>query len=424
MKLVIRIFNIVFMAIAAAAIVCLLVLPTFKVTLGYKMTPDQMAEAFPSSQSEGDDGEVDIKKLLGDEGITLNLSVEVSPKLLFNSLTGDPQTVIDKQFIEPNVKSIVSSIKEPINKIGTGMIKILFSEYYIELFEKEIDAVKGSSETRTNEQIRNAGGLTDAYFETMAEDTYKGFNVANATVDSANNIMLNSVKAATNKFNSSNAGLTLPPVDENNKDAITDATHEMLDGMGMIKPDGKSIYPLSMVMDAMMVDAFRSSNNEKVPEGETLEEKAGKLNSVLADFIKGVIPSDSYSTIAMVLKIILAVLAAFVATWSVHFIFTFIRTIFARNKIWTFTGPIFWILGVIQIILGIGLTVAVGYVMNSGLLSKVAGDSSEAASVISNINVSIYTSMFIPSILLIVLIPTSIVYAVFKGKYKRQLKAE
>ena len=453
MKLVIRIFNIVFMAIAATAMICLLTLPTFKVTLGYKMTPEQMAESFPSGgsssansgsstssakSSSGANTDVDIKKLIGEDGISLDLSVEISPKLLFNSLTGDAQEVIDKEFIEPNVASIVNSLKEPIHKIGKGMVKILFSNYYISLFESEIDQVK-NSDPRSNEDIRIAGGLTNDYFDELAGKTFDAADGANPTVDEVNETMVDCIKEATIKFNNAHTGVTLLDVNEKNKDSISKATREMLKGMNMIKPDDKHIYSISVVMDAMLVDSFSSANNknsensansanqEKAAESENLEEKANKLNKVLGDYIKEMIPTESYETIAKVLKIMLIVLLVFVITWGFYFVYTLLRTLLGRKKIWTFTGPIFWIVGFFQFILGVGLTTAVAVFTSKDFLSQFMGGGSEASSsaseALGNISISIYTSMFVPSILLLILFPTTIVYAVFKGKYKRQLQA-
>ena len=423
------------MAMAATAIICLLAMPTLKINLGYTLTADQMAESFPSGGSEGSGGEnqLDVKEYLGDDGISLDLGLEIKSKLLFSVLSGDPTEAIEKNFVDPNVKNIVAALKAPINKIGKGMVTFMFKQYYINIFENEIDAVKGSSETRTNEEIRIAGGLTDKYLKSLAEKTYDEVDSSKATVTSVHNVIVSSTKEANAKFNKANTGVTIPEFDNQDDADALNATKEMLDSVGMIKDDGESLYPMSVIMDAMLVDAFRETTNSNkegkssAPASETLEEKASKLNSVLADFIKELIPEDSYKTVAMVLKIVLAVLVVFIATWAIFFLNTLLRTLLAKKKVWTFTGPIFWILGIIQIILGVGLTIAVAAVMsNASKLTSMMGGSEETAeaatNAMANIKISIFTSMFVPSIILLILIPTMIAYGILKGKYKRELK--
>ena len=419
------------MAFALTAVITLLVMPTVRINVGYSMTADQIAQAFPSEgeEGEGSDSGIDFKEMLGDEGISLDLSLSVDSKLLFNSLTGDPQTVIEENFVEPNVKNIAASLKKPLGNIGQGMLKYMVTAFYTKTYESAIDSLKSDSETRTTKEIRIAGGIDDDYLKGESEDVMTELNKNTATVTSLSNVMFNSLLNGTKKFNNAKVGYTIPEMGEDQRGKVKDTVKEMLDGLGMVKEDGESLYPINIVMDAMIVGVFRESSKTEAPENETIEQKAAALDKELATFIKGMIPSESYSTLAMVLKIVLIVLLVFVGIWGLLFIYTLLRTLLAKKKVWTMTGPIFWILGLLQIILGIGLTAAVSVLMNSGVLNSIIGNSAgssggeEAASMMAGLKLSIMTSMFIPSIILLIMIPFMIVYAVMKHKYKRELKA-
>ena len=136
------------------------------------------------------------------------------------------------------------------------------------------------------------------------------------------------------------------------------------------------------------------------------------------------IPAGSYSTIAMIMKITFFSLVAFVAIWALFLVFTLLRTFIARVKIWTLTGPIFWILGLVQIILGVVLTGIISLALSSNILSSMGGaPTSEASDVINNLKITITTATFVPSIILLIMIPAMIVYAVLVHKYKSGIRS-
>lgn len=407
------------MAMAGVAMFCLLTMPTISMDAAYRMTPEQMAESFPESEET----EIDIKSVIGEEGIDLQLKLEITPELLFAAVNGDPNVVIEENFIEPNVANIVPLLKKPFEIIGKELIKVTFRVYYSGVFNAQIDAVKPEEDTRTTEEIAEAGGLTVNYIDSLSETTFQALNNDGSTLTSVNEVIFTSIKEGDQKFNDAGTGLTLPIPEDSSKDDYKEATKGILSSVNMVKEDGESIYPVSIVMNAMLVDFFRAANEQEAPEGETIEQKAQQLDTIIHDFIKNMLPSESYEAIAMVLKVLLVVIFIFVATWAVFFLYTFFRTILAREKVWTFTGPIFWILGIIQIVLGVALTGIVGTMMSGKGLSMMMGGDETSEAILSGLKVSIKTCTFIPSIILLILIPLLIVYAVVKHKYKKQLKA-
>ena len=423
MKTVIKVFNIVFLALAALAMTTLFTSPTLSVNANLTMTAEQIAKAMPSSGGEED---IDVAALLEGETIHVGLTLSVQSKMLVRSLSDDPKTVIDEEFIDPNVNSVVLALRDPIYKVGKGMLKQTATKNLITKFESAIDDFKESSDSRTAEQIRLEAGLNDSYFVNLSESVFEVVTQEEATVTKVNDVMFDGISRAVSQLNNANVGVTVTSIDESYKSSLRSTTKELLSGLKMVKSDGETLYPFNVVMDAMLADVFRQTNNEEIPEGETIEEKAEKLMPILTDFIKKTIPTDAYDTIALALKALLGVLGLFLLVWAFFFIFTLVRTILGfcgKPKMWTFTGPIFWIFGFFQIILGLVVTVASSVLLNGEFLSSMM-KGAEGAEMLKGLTGSISTSMLIPSIIVLVMFPACIVYGVFKRKYKRSLKQE
>lgn len=426
MKKIIKLFNYILIAAAALSIISLIMSPTLKVSVAYTVTPAQLAEALPKTDSSESEG-VDVTEVIGEEGITLELSLSADPKFLLSCIGTDSTTAIEQNFIDPNAKNIAQSLRKPLSGIGRGMLKYMFTKFYISSYEKAIDEVKAEDDARSATEIRNQAGLTDKFLQRYAEDLLLATDKKGATVTSVNDISFENLVDGTSKFNNANVGVVLPVPDETRRADSHDLTKEMLDTIGMVQSDGESLYPLTLVMDAMLSELFReATKKEGDPEPElTIEQKAAQLNDVLIKFLKSMIPAGSYSTIAMIMKIAFFSLVAFAAIWALFLVFTLLRTFIAKVKIWTFTGPIFWILGLIQIILGVVLTGIISLALSSNILSSMGGaPTSEASDVINNLKITIATATFVPSIILLIMIPAMIVYAVLVHKYKSGIRSD
>ena len=423
MKTVLRIFNLFFMAFALAAITCLLVMPTIEIKLHYNMTSEQVANLLP--KQEGSESTVDYKELLGDEGLNIDLGVKLPAKALLKSITEDANTVINEEIIDPNVYSLTDSMRTTLFSMGTSVLKYAVSTALPKLFDNLIEQAQPEEDTRTPAEIRAEVGMDNQYFATLSTRIIDTIRDQNPTVTSVNNVVCDSMNEAIEKLNQQNEYFQIPPMSEDDKQNAREMTVGMLNTMDMVKSDNESLYPFATVVDSLVVATFRSSNNETAPENETIEQRAEQLKPTVSSYIKNMMPSESYDTIALFLKIVLGVIALFTLVWAVYFLNTFFRTIFARQKVWTFSGPIFWLMGIIQIALGVGITVAGSVLLNGTTLANMignTGDAAKAAEMISGLNVSITTCTLIPSIILLVMIPTTITYFVFKQKYKKQLK--
>ena len=410
MKTILRIFNFVFMAISVVAIVLLFAMPTMSLNIGYKVTAEQIQHVIPENEETKD---LDVKKIIGGDTIDLGLSLSVTPKAMFRSVTGDSKTVIDEEFVDPNINSVIESLRNPIHRIAKGLAKQLAVKTLIKNFDEKIEENKDSSDTRSAADIRAAAGMDEAYFENLTDKVFAAIDTPNASVITVGDVMFEQLQDAAKKMNSTGV-MEIPEFDATYKASVRSSTASMLSDANMLKEDEETIYPFDVIVDGMLVDLIRS---DSATEGETMEEKAAKLPSLLSDMIKKNFNDDVYNAIALVLKIMLIVIIVVVAIWAFFLVWTLIRTFFGGDKVYTFTGPHFWISGVLQILLGVVLTIG-----TSIALAKL-GSSGLGGGAFANMSASIVTSMFIPSILVLICIPLTSVYTVFKSKYKRELKA-
>ena len=425
MKKVIRIFNIFLMAIAAGAMIALAVYPTIRLDFGYHLSNEQISEMIGNQPSDSGEHAIDYRELLGEEGVNLNFSFEVKSRVLLKSFSKDARDVVEEEFIKPNVDNMVTSLRDPFRTVSRRTIKLMFVTYYKGYFEGEIEVAKQVvGDTRSNSEIRIAGGLTDEYLQEIGTRAYEKAGLGNSSVTGVADEMFDTTNDATRKFNAANTGVTLIELDEGGRDDVRNAIENMFDTMGMIEPDGESLYSFETVADAFLVDTLehRSGNSGDEPE-ENIEEKAARLNDVLNGLIREMVPEESYNGLITGLKFAFIGLFIFEAVWGFYFIFTFVRTVFRKTKVYTFTGPIFWIIGLVQIVLGVGLTIVIAAVTKGNLLSSLPNGGS-AAKTLANLTLELHTCTFIPSIIVLVMIPITIVYGVLKHKYKKQIKAE
>ena len=417
------------MAFALTAIVSLLMMPTLKVDVHYSLGTEQIANMM-SKEEGSNSSEFDYKEVLGEEGINVNLGISLSSKALLRSVTSDATTVVNEEIIEPNVENITDSMRSMLFSMGSSMLKFAISKSLPALFDDLIDKAKPEQDTRTAEEIRGTIGMDNAYFSSFANDIISVIRSDKPTVTMVNNMVCDSMNNAIDKLNEGIDGFQVPKMSEEDKNNAREMTVNMLNSLGMVKEDNESLYPFATVVDALVVTSLSSSSNNGSNELENLnvEQRAAKLKPTINDYVKNMIPGESYDTMALVLKILLIVIGVFVLMWALYFLYTFFRTIFAKKKVWTFTGPIFWIMGIIQIILGVVATALAAVMLNGSMLSTIMNNSgsgsAEASEAMAGLKVSLMTCTFVPSIILLIMIPTTITYFVLKQKYKRQLKAE
>lgn len=150
-----------------------------------------------------------------------------------------------------------------------------------------------------------------------------------------------------------------------------------------------------------------------------------KLQKQITDLIESKIP-DAVWNIDLSLGgftpyILFGLIALSIAPWAIFGLVTLIRTLRIR-KCWTKPWIIF-VFAFIQMVLTVGTVVALKYLLPLGknLLTPSLGQYGDIA---NTLTLSVNSSIAIPGIIYLVMIPLSIAYAIICKKEKKQFKAD
>ena len=424
MKKVIKIMNLIILAFSGFAIVCFLLFPTLSIKAGVKLTKEQIVNVIPEEER----GSAEIDEVIPEEGIDLDINVKIPSKVPLKALSGnDVSELITEEVVKPNVENLVKNVENLITPIGTAIIKVTVFQAYVQTYETAMNGLKQEGDSRDATALRNAGGLNDNYCMNQAENVMTALKAEGATVANLQNVFVTSVDNATNTFNAAhvtygNLVYQIPPSSEESKAELRETVVKVFgdEALGMIKPDGVHLYSLDITLKALAVKMIRQANEEAQPEGETAEQRAALLNEEITKMLTSKLPLDQAEQITNIMKYVAFGLLGFAGIWALLFLYTLLRTLIAKKKCWTFTGPIFWILGLVQIVIGVGLTVLVAAALkNPTVISQLPAESRD---LLAGITLSMKTCAFFPSIILLVMIPYQIAYFVCKHKYKKELR--
>ena len=110
MKLILRIFNIVIMALSMMAGIFLFVAPSFSFNSEIALDVKKFSEFVPDTEYSHD---IDIANLLGTDQIYLHIQFEIDRGGLTKTMKGDRE-VINNNVISKNIDSVLDELREPV----------------------------------------------------------------------------------------------------------------------------------------------------------------------------------------------------------------------------------------------------------------------------------------------------------------------
>ena len=277
----------------------------------------------------------------------------------------------------------------------------------------------GQTVPSTAEEIMEESGMDDAFFQNFTLALYDALNADGATVESASNVLYQQIDEAlamaedTEMVDSSSFG-------DETKTTVQNNLVSILTELKLIY-DGNKIKKISEVAYVYLSDFIKTELNGKVDPSE-LEQQAAETNGDYADRLlnlyvitllaqtPAIYDVISYTTYALYIG-----LFVFAALWALLIIITLIKTF--TKKPWTVFGPWFWIIGGLQLVLGIGLTV-----LGKIVLPRI--DISALNLPLTSVVLAPRTYALIPSIIFGACIVIAFIYGFFKRSVKRSIKEE
>ena len=414
MKIAIRVLNIIIMAISVAAGIFLFMPPAFSFNSKVTVNVATFSQFVPQTEYSKD---IDIPGLLGTDSIYVGLKFQLDAQGIMDMKDGDKDKINDS-LISKNLEEAINMLHEPVDLITDFTIRANIKRLVSEQVTTNVDQAvqtynqKAGVNNKT-EDVMEEVGINDAYFTNFANALYDAANSDGATVDYVNEVLLDQVNEALAKAKKSGVADT-SSFGDSQKQALSDSFMSVFSSLNLIEDDGIHLKKISaiayMYLASYLKGELKSSHDEA-----TLERQAGENDEKYADrllelFIKDKMPDIFYKIVGYVSLGLFIGLFVFAGVWAILLIFTLIKTF--TKKPWTMFGFWFWIVGVVELIVGFGLTAITRIVLSNF-------DVSQFGLPIKQVLVSIKTYALVPSILFVVMIVIGIVYGFFKRACKK-----
>ena len=414
MKIAIRVLNIIIMAISVAAGIFLFMPPAFSFNSKVTVNVATFSQFVPQTEYSKD---IDIPGLLGTDSIYVGLKFQLDAQGIMDMKDGDKDKINDS-LISKNLEEAINMLHEPVDLITDFTIRANIKRLVSEQVTTNVDQAvqtynqKAGVNNKT-EDVMEEVGIDDAYFTNFANALYDAANSDGATVDYVNEVLLDQVNEALARAKKSGVADT-SSFGDSQKQALSDSFMSVFSSLNLIEDDGIHLKKISaiayMYLASYLKGELKSSHDEA-----TLERQAGENDEKYADrllelFIKDKMPDIFYKIVGYVSLGLFIGLFVFAGVWAILLIFTLIKTF--TKKPWTMFGFWFWIVGVVELIVGFGLTAITRIVLSNF-------DVSQFGLPIKQVLVSIKTYALVPSILFVVMIVIGIVYGFFKRACKK-----
>lgn len=412
MKIVLRILNVVIMTIAGLAAAFLFIMPSLTFNSNIAVDVGMLARFVPDTEySEG----IDIVSLLGTDTIHVGVKFELRPDGMLRIMKGDRE-IVNKELIAKNINGITGELEEPIDLITEYFVRVNIKKIVEQQIYEQVDAAREkfaneypSEETAslTTEDIMDSVGIDDEYFTNFAYNLYTAADQEDATIDSVSDVLFEQVDEALARAEDSNA-VNSSDFTDDAKAGLKENLAQVFNQLNLVNEDG-TLKRISQISYVYLTEFLKSELSGKVSEsvlaqktGETLPDYSKRL---IAEYVYNSLPDMVYQIIGYVGTGFFVGMFVFAAIWGLLLIITLIKT-FTR-KPWTVFGVWFWIMGGLQVILGIGLTVLGKFVLPKLNISQLGLPIKSAI-------IATRTYLLIPSILFGACIVLAIIYAIFK----------
>ena len=416
MKLVLRIFNIVIMAISTMAAIFLFAAPTFSFNSNIAFDVKKLSEFIPTTEyTEG----MDLEKSLGTDAVHVGISFTVKMSDMSLAVSGDKEK-INSLFINENIDNIVDTLDEPIKLIAEHTIKsILQNMLYKNVYELVDQARAEYGSPSTTEEIMDEAGMDYTYFSNIATLVYATADTGTATPTQLGDVLIAQVDDALARVDDSGI-ISGTEFDDTAKNEIRGKLEDTLAALNIVK-DGK-VQKISEFYKTYLIDFLKDQLASRVADPSELEQLLGEpqdhyMKRLLKMYVSTMMPNVFYQMIGYICLGLMIGLYVFTAIWAILIIITLFRTL-SKDKPWTIFGPWFWIIGGLQLVLGLGLTIAFKFVLPAQL--NLASFNIPIKSAI----LAPRTYALVPSILYLVCLGLAVAYLFVKAAAKAEMKRE
>ena len=431
MKTLLKVLNLVYFVLAAAAIACFTVnfikpdlIPFLRIGIDAEITEENSKEIF--SDVLLDKFGVEREDLFSEGDIKVEVEVDVTNMMMFNVWSApNAETYISDEFINPTIDSVVEQIETTFTQVA----KVAAKSSIKKIVEDKLQDTVGDDKNIYQELGNVNPELNQTSMSNDIDAIIDELEKDGATVDSVNAVF----NEIYNKYSEALGNEHKSSEDTKNE------LQETLENYNLVDENG-NITSIDDAIAALLNDLLGNNNNsnedseEPAPialrkmlnpyyEGEEVtEEEASAVANELKTFVNSKLnPSD----VALGFKIAGIVWAVFVLGWAIKLLQCIICLF--RKKPYIRVEFIGIIAGIVQVVLALisGLlllafkfgfiTTLVNLPLVGGLIAAIPFLGS------SGVGLELTFSAFVPGILVLVNLIYSIIYGFVKRSFKRSL---
>ncbi len=479
MKNVLRIFNIILIAISAVAIGFVALTPLMKMNVDYTVQTTDLENVFKGKLGSGEDSISDeelhniIVEGTGGDGIKFSLELKLESKGMKKMRDGtndDRVQVLYDEVFKPVIQQVIDNeeIKGVINELAKTMAKKMAKKTLKEQIRENLV----SGDDKENENFLDDIGITDEFLDQQTETIYNALTgnggETKATVDGVADAIINVLENTMDVFAQTAAsnpeyaeygveGSQYKSDEElqSMKDEIKTQLENMLVENNLAETDpetGEATIlsvdeALAMIIEQMMNQATNSSSSSSSSSEEShslilahyadssaeeeakTEENKKTLSEVVSEAAWKLINDNVFKddatkntigeVLGMVSKYGVIVEYVFMGMWGLLAIFALIK-IFSKKKPYVYMGFFWWfaivLFGIIELVFG-------AFLFIKPILTALKGTVA-IPEALAGLEFSLYSNLSIVWICNTVLFFFSIAYAIIGHKVKRDYKME
>ena len=414
MKLMLRIFNLVFIGLCATALILLFTLPSFSLYSNVGIDVKKISSFVPETKYTKD---LDISKMIGTDTIYVEIEFSLSVGDLNKAMHNDRDT-INKELLENNITEIATMLQEPIDNITEYVVrtavKSLIQDLITQQVKSSIDAAGG---TQKPEDIMDEVGLNDLYFTRFADALYTAADSDDSSLAKLTDVVYNQIDDAISKAGEIQEGIDISGFDASYKEDIKNQMTDIFDELNITKEGGK-LEKISELSYIYFTKYIKDQLNGKVTDNSVLNKKDTEDNKqystrMINIYVQTLMPDMFYTVVSYICLGLFIGLFVFGVIWLFLLLITALKSL--TGKPWTFFGPLFWIAGILEIIFGVGITVFCKFI-----LPKIEIDMGSIP--INTFAIAPRTYALGLSIVFLVMVVLMIPYTIFKIDAKKQVK--
>ena len=416
MKVAIRLFNVIIMALSLAATFFLFYPPTLSFNSNIALDVQEFSKFVPeTTYSAG----INIPELLGTNEIHVGIKFSLDFNGI-NEIKDGNRDKINQHIIIDNVNDMIDLLHEPVDLITDFTIRSVIKKTIIEEVTQQVeDAKNGSGSGSSAQDIMDEVGMDDEYFTNFSNALYDSANENNATIDSVSDVLYEQIDEALERAEGSGL-VDKPEFSQEKREAIKTNLLGIFNELKLVKEDG-TLVRISEISYLYLSAHLKTELQTKVSDPTTLEQGATEsvpayADRLLSTYVLIMMPDMFYQIVGYTSLGLFIGLFVFTGIWAILFLITLIKTF--TKKPWTIFGPWFWILGLLQIVFGIGLTVTFKFILPSYLNVAQFGLPLKSVILVPR------TYALIPSMIFAGLIIIAIVYAIIRSAAKKEVKGQ